>query len=38
MNVLPPGSYDVIEETGMPALVLSPPSFSPTTITNIAYY
>ena len=38
MNVLPSGSYNVIIETGMPALVQSSPTFSPTTITNIAKY
>ena len=37
MNVLPSGSYDVVTETGMPALTSSTPSISLVTYTNQSY-
>ena len=37
MDVFPSGSYDIITEAGMPALILSSPSLSPATYTNQSF-
>ena len=37
MNVLPSGSYDIVTETGMPALVSSSPSTTSATYLNMIY-